>query len=187
MKTKYAFDLMISFAEEDRNIAAGIKDCLAFHGVRPYYYPDYPEENWARPLGKNLAELYEDGGSLGLVILSQHYVWKKYTQIEFQALNRRRVRSQKDFLLVIRADQIDMELVPELPTDLAYMEWAFNPGKFASLIVKKLQQQGWKKPKKKKKKAAPPKATTAPLAQDAKGKNILQTGHITSGRDIKIR
>ncbi len=185
MKIEYPFDLVLSFAEEDRNVAAGIKDCLSFLGVKTYYYPDHPEENWARPLGKNLSELYEYGGQMGLVLLSKNYTWKKFTRIEFDALNARRVKSQTDFLLVLRLDDSNLQEIEELPTDLTYLDWQFNPREVAELVKKKLKAQGWKSKDKKKRKEKP---TPAPTGQSIKGDGNVQVGgNITSGGNTRIK
>lgn len=187
MKIKYPFDLVLSFAEEDRNVAAGIKDCLYYIGISTYYYPDHPEENWAHPLGRKLAELYEYGGRMGLVLLSKNYTWKKFTRIEFKALNQRRRKSDADFLLVLRLDDSNPQEIKELPHDLTYLDWQFNPREIAELVKKKLKAQGWKSKKKGKKKEKPVH-TPNPNGLNLNGDGNIQVGgNITSGGNTRIK
>ena len=181
MKTQYPFDVALSFAEEDRNVAAGINDCLSFLGVKTYYYPDHPEENWGNPLKTRLPELYEYEARIGLVLLSSSYTQKEYTRIEFNALNRRRRNNRGDFLLILRLDHTSSQELPNVPKDLTYLDWKYNPRKISELILKKLEQLGWQSEPSEKALEEPGSTGTQQMITG--DRNIQIGGNVTAGGD----
>lgn len=138
------FDVVISFAEEDRNIAAGIKDCLALMGVKSYYYPDYPVENWGNNLHSHLTELYQYRGIIGLCIYSEHYPIKQFTPIEFEAMAQRHRVSQSPFLFILKTHHgVSLEL-PGMDANMVWQSWNFNPAQIAKMLKEILEKRGWK-------------------------------------------
>jgi hypothetical protein len=188
MKLKYTYDVVISFADEQKDIAAAIQDFLALWGVTCYHYPHEPGQNWGRDLERSLRRTYLHGGQLGLAIVSADYFnpAKRFTPIEWEALRlRNEVDGGNDFLLTLNVRMPHADLQTHMPAGLTWLDWNSNAREVAELILEKLRQHGWE----------PTKSTITPLPhlpatqrQTIQGDGNLQVGgNLSAGGDVTIQ
>ena len=118
----YEFDLVISFSEEDRVIASGISLALSLYGVKHYYYPEYQSMMNGKDITISLNDIYEHQGRFALVIASDHYVKKRFTTLEYKAIERRR-GIQPGYMILVRVGDLDVAKLSESSKDLVYFDW----------------------------------------------------------------
>lgn len=97
------YDLAISFAGEERNIAEGIAEQLNKKGFNIFYDNFYEADLWGKDLAKYLGSIYSSQAKFCLVIASKNYVAKAWTIHELQhALSTQLVN--KNYILLLRMD-----------------------------------------------------------------------------------
>jgi len=109
------FDIAISFAGEDREIAKKLAEELTQFGLK-VFYDDYEQ---AKLLGETLTEylidIYKNKASYCVVLVSHHYVVKRWTRHEWKAAQARAFEEyDKSYILPVRIDST--ELPGLLPT-----------------------------------------------------------------------
>ena len=73
MKKNYQYDIVLSFAEENKDAANSLKLALKLVGFdKVYYYPDYTDETWGKNLAQQLAVIYAQHARYAVVFLSKH-------------------------------------------------------------------------------------------------------------------
>jgi len=145
---KYKYDIAISFAEEDRNIALLIRSAFEsdkLEGKEFYYYASEQDQTWGYRLDKRLTEIYRDEAHYALIILSQHYLHKNYCQIELAAIKERVARQVSRYVFVLTIDETKPEDIG-LPKDLAYKTWDYNIRSLVRVIEKILDTDAEFKP-----------------------------------------
>jgi hypothetical protein len=89
------WDLAISYASEDEELARNIKSELPGHRV--FFAPDEQAYRWGQDLDRLLPNLYGARSRFVVVLCTERYVRKHWTVVEFQAA---RERDPKRILLV---------------------------------------------------------------------------------------
>jgi len=116
-QASWMYDVALSFAGEDRDIALELARRLHACGQRVFF--DRFEELWGEDLAAKLHEVYGSQSRYCVVLVSRHYVEKPWTNHERRILLARSLRDRSPFLLPIRID--DSEL-PGLPDVIAYKD-----------------------------------------------------------------
>lgn len=119
------FDVALSFAGEDRAIAEELAEMLKQRGVKVFY----DDEQQASLLGENLFEyltdLYSNRSSFCVVIVSQHYVRKRWTRLEWRATQERALQQIDDaYVLPLRLDDAHL---PGLLSTTGYLDLRDKP------------------------------------------------------------
>lgn len=112
------FDVAISYASEDREVAERIATELLGQGLKVFFDRELLGLTIGRNLEQRLHEIYAREADLCIMLLSTYYVRKKYTMLELQAALERHQASTTAFLVPIKLDDTH---VPELPASLAYV------------------------------------------------------------------
>ncbi len=135
----FPYDVAISFAGEDRAYASALACTLKErHGLIVFY--DEEEQAWL--MGKNLFEyligIYKDKAAYCVILVSEHYLEKRWTRHEWKAVQARAFEeSDRDYILPVRLD--DTELPGLLPT-LGFIDGrSVGPEKLAKLIFAKVK------------------------------------------------
>lgn len=140
---KYKYDIAISFAEEDRDIAT-LLDRVFQSGrlkrIKPFYYPKYEKELIGENLDVLLPKIYGWEAEFALIILSKNYLLKKYCQIELEAIKKRRALQEERYVFVIRKDDTPIEAIG-FPEGFVYRQWNHEPEQFVELMQKILEEQ----------------------------------------------
>jgi len=134
---KKKYDVAISFAEEDRNIAAALECGLELLKIKAYYYPEKSSETIGYNLNDVLPRLYKDEAHYAVIILSEHYPKKKFCQVELKAISERMKSQQDRYLVIVKTDETLPEDI-ELSNDLVYVMWEHNPKKLAESLASML-------------------------------------------------
>ena len=133
-------DVAISFAGEDRGIASEIASGLYKRGFRVFYDRFFEYEMWGKDLESYLGEIFSEKARYCLILLSSHYVGKRWPRYELeQAMSRQHDRGE--YILLLRLDETSLE---EFPPTIGYLDYErcdYSPTKVVELIEKKLRQE----------------------------------------------
>ena len=89
------YDVFISYASEDQVIASEIVGGLKYVGFRVWY------DRFVLRVGDNLLDTIEDGlghSKFGILLISPHYISKRWTNFEMDTLIRQSIESGKKLL-----------------------------------------------------------------------------------------
>ena len=130
------YDVSISFAGENRAIAESIADALVKRNMT-VFYDAYEKANL---LGKDLHhflfDVYARRSTFCVLLVSKHYMNKKWTTHELKAMQAAAMASDQEYILPIRLDDAD---IPGLAPQVGYLDWSDESAdSVASLISEKL-------------------------------------------------
>jgi tetratricopeptide (TPR) repeat protein len=131
----FKYDVAISFAGEDRDVAESVVKALKARTISVFYDADETAELWGTNLVDGLTRLYHKEARFALMLVSRHYAQKTWTKLERKAIQARAFMQDDPYLLPLKIDYTELEGI--LPTD-GYVEWKNNPEYIADLIQKKL-------------------------------------------------
>ena len=113
--TIWEFDIAISFAGEDRKIAQALAYGLKNQGLKVFYDDDEQANLLGECLTEYLVDIYKNKAQYCIILISSHYVEKRWTRHEWKAAQARAFEQFDDaYILPIRLD--DTELLGLLPT-----------------------------------------------------------------------
>lgn len=116
-----SFDLVFSFAGEDRYIVSEI-----YNKLKGKYNIFYDEEYTSQLLGSDLynglRNIYKNNGLYVVCFISKYYAKKIWTSLEFTAIKERLMSTffTSDFLIPILIDDYDLNLVNDIPSYIAF-------------------------------------------------------------------
>ncbi|MCT8335888.1 TIR domain-containing protein [Leptospira sp. 85282-16] len=134
----FEYDIVISFAGEDRDIAEQIKNSLEFRKITVFYDDDSKGDLWGKNLYSHLAYIYGKAGKYCLMILSENYSKKLWTNHEREHAQARAFRENREYILPIRIDNTE---IPGISETIGYIEYAKSSAEeIADLISFKLSK-----------------------------------------------
>lgn len=135
MSKKY--DISISFAGEDREIARSIALKLESKSIS-VFYDDFEKANlWGKDLYEHLVEVYKDNSKYCLMIVSDAYQSKLWTTHERKAAQARAFKENREYILPLRLDDIE---VPGILDTIGYIDFR---NESTDSIVELIQNKLW--------------------------------------------
>lgn len=110
---KYYYDVVLSFAGEDREYVEECADILTALGIKVFYDSYEQDVLWGKDLYTFLADIYSNKARYAIVFVSQHYVKKCWTKHEFKFINERMFNSETEYLLPVFLDDTKLCGIPE--------------------------------------------------------------------------
>lgn len=110
---KYYYDVVLSFAGEDRKYVEECADILTALGIKVFYDLYEQDVLWGKDLYTFLADIYSNKARYAIVFISQHYVKKCWTKHEFKFINERMFNSETEYLLPVFLDDTKLCGIPE--------------------------------------------------------------------------
>lgn len=110
---KYYYDVVLSFAGEDREYVEECADILTALGVKVFYDSYEQDALWGKDLYTFLADIYSNKAKYAIVFVSQNYVKKHWTKHEFKFINERMFKSETEYLLPVFLDDTKLSGIPE--------------------------------------------------------------------------
>jgi hypothetical protein len=115
---KYKYDLAISFAGEQRELAESLATKLDAAGYSIFYDKFEAAELWGQDLTIALGDVYSREARYCLVILSKEYITKAWTNLERQNALSRFIRDRQNYILCVKVHDVEL---PGLPSIIAYV------------------------------------------------------------------
>ena len=110
---KYYYDVVLSFAGEDREYVEECADILTALGIKVFYDSYEQDVLWGKDLYTFLADIYSNKARYAIVFISQHYVKKCWTKHEFKFINESMFNSETEYLLPVFLDDTKLCGIPE--------------------------------------------------------------------------
>jgi hypothetical protein len=130
------YDVVLSFAGEQRSFVQLLATLLKSHGVRVFYDNDERAELWGKNLYDHLFEIYSYRSRYCVILVSEEYNRKEWTNHERQAAQDRAIRDRgSEYILPIR---IDGAILRSLPLSIGYLNVDMGADKIVELLLKKL-------------------------------------------------
>ncbi len=114
----YKYDLAISFAGEQRELADALARRLDASGYSIFYDEFQQAELWGSDLSVALGEVYSREARYCLIILSKDYVAKPWTNHERQSAISQFIQRRGDYILCLKAEDIEL---PGFPSIIGYI------------------------------------------------------------------
>lgn len=134
---EYEFDVAISFAGENREIAKSIALILEERGLKVFYDDFEKVSLWGKNLYDHLEHIYTEAARVCIMLLSEQYAEKSWTSHERKSAQARAFRERREYILPIR---IDDTKIPGLPETIGYLNYCdFTNEQIADLTIRKLE------------------------------------------------
>lgn len=118
-KDEFEYDLALSFAGEDREIAEDIANALIAEGIKVFYDSYYKIEMWGKKLTHYFQDVYGPKAKFVMVLISKHYSIKDWTNYEFSIARGEARKRKKVFILPVKLDNTRVVGIHE---DVAYLD-----------------------------------------------------------------
>lgn len=112
------YDVALSFAGEDREVARQIADALGSRSIAVFYDQYEQATLWGKNLYDHLSDLYENRASFCVILCSISYSQKLWTNKERQSAQARAFREHREYILPLR---IDDTAIPGIEDTVAYL------------------------------------------------------------------
>lgn len=134
----YEYDVVLSFAGEDRQYVDEVAKYLSGKGIK-VFYDDYEKVDlWGKDLYEHLDDVYRNKGRFCVMFLSKHYAEKLWTDHERKSAQARAFQEQSEYILPARFD--DTEVAGIRPT-VGYIDLRVtSPEELGSRILEKLKK-----------------------------------------------
>ncbi len=130
------YDVVLSFAGEDREYAKELADLLNTNNYSCFYDENELASLWGKNLYDYLSSVYKDRARYCVMFLSKHYKQKLWTNHERQNAQARAFKENREYILPVRLD--DTEIPGILPT-IGYLDLRSMTTKdIYEVLVKKL-------------------------------------------------
>jgi len=116
---KYRFQVALSFAGEDRAVAAEMANKLTERGVSVFYDDHEKASLWGKDLYQHLARVYSEEAQYCVVLVSEHYARKVWPRHELKQAQARAFRENREYLLPIRLDDTP---IPGISHTVGYID-----------------------------------------------------------------
>ncbi len=136
VEEEFKYDVAISFAGEDREIAEQLAKELESRDIE-VFYDDFEQETlWGKNLYEHLDYVYGKASRYCIMLLSKHYAEKTWTNHERKSAQARAFRQRTEYILPIR---IDNTKIPGLAETVGYISLKnTSVENIVDLIMKKL-------------------------------------------------
>lgn len=130
------YDVVLSFAGEDRKYVERTANFLRKAGVK-VFYDIYEDVNlWGKDLYQHLDDVYQNKAKYAVIFISESYSKKLWTNHELKSAQARAFSENEEYILPARFDNTE---IPGIRKTLGYVSLTdLSPIQFAKKIIKKL-------------------------------------------------
>jgi TIR domain len=135
-KKRFEYDIVLSFAGENRKIAKRLYDILNKEGITVFYDFAEKERLWGKDLYQHLQQIYRDKARFCVVFVSKSYIKKRWTRHELKQAQERAFRENSEYILPVILDRAK---IPGLNQTTGYIDLRKNKiTDVAALLLAKL-------------------------------------------------
>jgi superfamily I DNA/RNA helicase/very-short-patch-repair endonuclease len=110
---EFEYDVALSFAGEDKATADKFADLLKRKDMKVFYDQYEPAAMWGKDLVDHLVNLYARKARYCVLLLSQHYPLKKWTETERMSAQERAFRDANEYILPILLEDVEVPGITE--------------------------------------------------------------------------
>jgi predicted MPP superfamily phosphohydrolase len=135
----YKYDIVLSFAGEDRKYVKEVADCLKANGVNVFYDEFEEDKLWGKDLYVYLDNIYRQEAKICIMFLSKHYAKKLWTNHERESAQARAFQQNEEYIHPIKLDDTE---IPGIKPTTGYLDGRKKaPREICDLTLKKLNSQ----------------------------------------------
>lgn len=123
MNNSREFDVLLSFADTERDYARAIYEIASANGINVFFDKKFQHEVWGKNLIEYLDATYRERGLYVLALISSEYCAKVYPKVEIRAALDRMVEEQAEYILPVLVDD---SWPSGLPKATAYLDLRTN-------------------------------------------------------------
>ena len=132
-----SFDVVFSFAGENRKYVREVTQYLRKHRVEVFYDEAEQANLWGKDLIEHFEVLYRRSGKYCVMFISKEYAGKMWTTYERRVALSRALKEREDYILPARFDETE---VPGILSTVGYVSLLDKtPAKFGKIILEKLR------------------------------------------------
>jgi len=132
-----SFDIVLSFAGENREYVRKVAQYLQRKKVSVFYDEDEQVHLWGKDLAEHFALLYGRSGKYCIIFISKEYVVKTWTTLERRAALSRALKEREEYILPARFDNTE---VPGILPTVSYISLVDkSPAQFGKMVFEKLR------------------------------------------------
>ena len=137
--TPKKYDVVLSFADEDRKYVEQVADFLESHQVVIFYDKYEDVTLWGKDLAEHFDGVYRKQGRFCVMFISRHYADKVWTKHERKSALARALEERAEYVLPARFDDTE---IPGLRPTIRYQDLKrLTPEQLGELILQKLGQR----------------------------------------------
>jgi TIR domain/Protein of unknown function (DUF2934) len=137
----YGYDVALSFAGEDREVARIIAHMARANGLRVFFDEYHVWETWGKDLSDYLGSIYGGGARYCVILISKDYCRKPYTILERRLALGHALEIGEEYILPVILDD---SWPPGLPRTTAYLDLrTMQPTEIAEAVIRKIRGQNW--------------------------------------------
>lgn len=103
-RRRYEYDVVLSFAGEDRKHAKKVAELLDKLGIKVFYDNFEQFDLWGKDLYEHLDDMYSNKARYCIMFLSEHYAKKLWTNHERKSAQARAFTENREYILPVRID-----------------------------------------------------------------------------------
>lgn len=140
VETPRRYDVVLSFAGEDRSYVDRVASMLDAANVSAFYDKNETASLWGKDLVEHLDLVYRTRGRYCIMFVSRHYAERMWTSHERKSAMERALRERTEYILPVRFDDTE---VPGLRSTVGFVDARkVNPEELAHLVLQKLGRVG---------------------------------------------
>ena len=116
---QYDFDVVLSFAGEDRPYADELAQLLDSGGYTVFYDRFEIAQFWGKDLYAHFSSIYKDQARYCVMFLSEHYARKLWSNHERQSAQARAFKENTEYILPVRLDDTE---IPGVLSTVGYLD-----------------------------------------------------------------
>jgi hypothetical protein len=117
---EYEYDIALSFAGENRDVAEEIAEALEKNSVKVFYDKYEEHDLWGKDLYEDLSKVYSEEARYCIILISKHYIEKNWTRHERKNAQERAFEENKEYILPVRLDDTK---VPGIRDTIGYLDF----------------------------------------------------------------
>jgi tetratricopeptide (TPR) repeat protein len=147
MGKKYEYEIVLSFAGEQRKYVEETSKYLKELGIKYFYDYDEQIDLWGKNLTQHLDKIYSEKSLYFIPFISKEYVKKRWTNLELSsALERNMKDKRQDFQQYILPVKFDDTRAPGIPSTIGIIDAKkISPKDLADIIFEKVRGYSPKK------------------------------------------
>jgi hypothetical protein len=135
-ETPKRYDIVLSFAGEDRGYVEQVAEILVDRGVVVFYDKYEQVTLWGKNLQEHFDSVYRQQARYCVMFVSEHYADKIWTKHERRAALARAMAERVEYVLPARFDDTE---IPGLNPVVGYVDLkGVSPKQFAEMLLQKL-------------------------------------------------
>ena len=106
------YDVVLSFAGQDRKQAKDLADLLESGGYSFFYDENEQADLWGKDLYEHLSSVYKDQARYCVMFLSKHYARELWPNHERRSAQARAFQENREYILPVRLDDTEISGIP---------------------------------------------------------------------------